>query len=421
MSTRHETRDRYDAVRGFTEELSAPLQIEDHVVQTAWFVSPTKWHLAHTSWFFETFILRPYLSGYAEFHPEYNFLFNSYYNAVGDQHPQASRGMLSRPGVSQIREFRAHVDEAIHRCIEQVDEAQWPEVQRLFEVGFHHEQQHQELLLTDIKHVFANNPLKPAYNPEIAAAIGGAAPDDLQWITFDEGVREIGWEGDGFCFDNEQPRHKTYVQDFALADRLITNREYVAFIEDGGYDTVGLWLSDGWGEVNERGWAAPLYWTERDGAWHQMTLGGERPLDLDEPVTHLSYYEADAFARWYGARLPTEAEWETACAQAAPAEQGTFAEDRRFHPAPDAGEGRLRQMLGDVWEWTASPYVAYPGWTAPEGALGEYNGKFMCNTIVLRGGSCATSRSHIRPTYRNFFAPETRWQFSGVRLAKDHT
>jgi len=403
-------RDRYRDVRAFTDALAAPLRREDMVVQSMPDVSPTKWHLAHTTWFFETFALAPTVHGYAPFHPAYAVLFNSYYETVGEQFPRPRRGLLSRPTVDEVRAYRAHVDASMEALLAgEVPAA----LAAVIEVGLHHEEQHQELLLTDIAHVFSVNPLRPAYHeadPE-GEAPGGEAPP-LRWRAYDEGIREIGHAGDGFCFDNERPRHRVLLERFEIASRPVTNGDYLRFVEDGGYARHELWHSEGWAIVNERGWRAPLYWERRDGAWQSFTPFGMRPLDPAEPVVHASWFEASAYAAWAGARLPTEAEWE-----AFAAEVPAFAADRRFHPRP-VGEGALAGMFGDTWEWTASPYTPYPGFRPLPGALGEYNGKFMANQYVLRGGSCATRRRHVRLTYRNFFPADARWQLSGFRLAR---
>ena len=396
-------------------------------------VSPTKWHLAHTTWFFETFILKKFVPGYRAEIPEYAYLFNSYYNAAGDMHRRDLRGLISRPTLSQAQRYRASVDSHIDDLLSNPDESLLDEMESILVLGFHHEQQHQELLITDIKHVFAQNPLYPVFREgkaRVAAATGrsstppGSQSSPLQFIDFEEGIVEIGHDGDGFAYDNEGPRHQALVPAFSLATRPVTNGEYIAFIEDNGYSRPEFWLSLGWMTVNEQRWNAPLYWTKRDGAWWNFTLSGLHPVDQSEPVTHVSYFEADAYANWAGARLPTEFEWERAALNC-PIE-GNFVETEVFHPvavvsaisADKLGKG-LHQIFGDVWEWTRSAYSPYPGYRAVAGALGEYNGKFMCNQYVLRGGSCATSRTHIRRTYRNFFQPEKRWQFTGIRLARD--
>ena len=407
--------ERYRTVRQFTEQLCETLVPEDYVVQTMEDVSPTKWHLAHVSWFFETFILKPHAAGYEPFDPRYAYLFNSYYVQAGERHCRDKRGYLSRPTVRDVYRFRAHVDEHMQALLASASEAKLREVHRLLEIGLHHEQQHQELLLTDIKHVFSVNPLRPALR-EPKAGPAGPAPT-LQWVSFEEGLYEIGHDGRGFAYDNESPRHRHFLNAFALANRPVTCGEYLDFMADGGYRRAELWLSMGWATVQERAWSEPFYWEEHEGRWYLYTLGGMRAVDPDEPVCHLSYFEADAYARWAGARLPTEHEWEVAAQGAAI--RGNFVEEGHDHPVRAGGEGPLLGLYGDVWEWTRSQYEPYPGYEPAPGALGEYNGKFMCNQFVLRGGSCATSQTHIRPTYRNFFPPESCWQFTGVRLARD--
>jgi ergothioneine biosynthesis protein EgtB len=400
--------------RARSEALCRPLATEDYVVQSMPDVSPPKWHLAHTSWFYETFVLGPLHPGYRPFHPGYNFLFNSYYESVGARHPRSARGLLSRPTVEEVYRYRAYVDAHLRQFVEESGEKEWVDARSLVVLGIHHEQQHQELLVTDIKHILATNPLRPAYLPSDPAP-GRSAPP-LEWREFKGGVHETGYEGEGFAFDNECPRHRVFLNDFQLASRPVTNREYLGFIAEGGYRTPTLWLSDGWRTVQERGWSAPLYWEQVDGEWWMMTLAGICPVVGDEPVCHLSYYEADAYARWAGKRLPREAEWERGAA--GEPVRGNLLEAGRFHPAvAETGAPGLLQLFGDVWEWTASPYAPYPGFQPAPGAVGEYNGKFMCSQLVLRGGSCATPASHIRPTYRNFFPPDARWQFTGLRLA----
>jgi ergothioneine biosynthesis protein EgtB len=410
--------EQYRRVRRLTDSLSRPLATEDMVVQSMPSASPTKWHLAHTTWFFETFVLTGNLPGYEQFDRAFGFLFNSYYNAVGPQYARPHRGVLSRPTVEAVREYRQYVDEAMGRLFSAGESPLPAELVPVIELGIHHEQQHQELLLTDIKHAFGSNPLRPVY---VARDAGVVAPaPDLNWIEMEAGVQRIGHEIDAFSFDNETPGHRVFLEAFALADRLVTCDEYLAFIEDDGYRRPDLWLSAGWDVVRERGWQAPLYWERAEEDWQLMTLAGMRALEASEPVCHVSFYEADAYARWAGARLPTEFEWEAAARDNVPA--GNFVESGRFHPASAPPSGDLpvpRQMFGDVWEWTGSQYRPYPGYEPPEGALGEYNGKFMSNQFVLRGGSCATPQTHIRTTYRNFFPPDARWQFSGIRLARD--
>ena len=426
---------RFHAVRDFTDGLCRDLAPEDCVVQSMPEVSPTKWHLAHTTWFFETFILKQFVPGHQSVVPEYAFLFNSYYNAAGAMHRRDLRGLISRPTVDQTRRYRAEIDFGIDNLLNQANEKLFEKIAPLIILGIHHEQQHQELLITDIKHVLAQNPLHPVFKKGRARSPSASADRPRRFIEFDEGVVEIGHNGSGFSYDNEGPRHRALVLAFSLADRLITNGEYLEFMADHGYSRPEFWLSLGWQTVNEQRWEAPLYWEKRDGEWSNFTLSGFRPVGKDEPVTHLSYFEADAFANWSGARLPTEFEWERAAAEIEI--DGNFVESERFHPAaippmpsPQSSpsgrggreapsEGELHQMFGDVWEWSRSSYSPYPGYRAEPGALGEYNGKFMCNQYVLRGGSCATSRTHIRKTYRNFFQPDKRWQFTGIRLARD--
>ena len=405
---------RLETVRRRTLDLAEPLSAEDQCVQSMTDASPTKWHLAHTSWFFETFVLKPYAKGYQEFHPRYNYLFNSYYEQVGPRHERPKRGLLSRPALSDIHAFREHVELALREFLD-AGGSEYPDVVALVELGCHHEQQHQELILTDIKHALSCNPLMPVYQPPRPRDASRTRAWD--WIDHGGGLIEIGRSDDGFTFDCEGPRHKVWLEPFRLASRPVTNGEFVAFIEDGGYERAEVWLSSGWATCCERGWQAPLYWDRADdGDWRIFTLSGLRPLDPDAPVCHVSFYEADAYARWAGKRLATEAEWEVIATPLTPA--GNFAGSREFHPVPARGEG-LRQIYGDVWEWTSSAYCPYPGFLPPAGAVGEYNGKFMSGQMVLRGGSCATPEGHVRPTYRNFFYPSDRWQFSGIRLADD--
>jgi ergothioneine biosynthesis protein EgtB len=404
------------ATRAQTEKLCETLETEDYVVQSVSDVSPPKWHLAHTTWFFENFVLDPNDSGYERFHPMYHYLFNSYYNLAGKYHPRVKRGILSRPTVSQIYDYRKQVTESTASLLERANEELLQTLGDVVTLGINHEQQHQELLVTDIKHILWCNPLEPVYRERMIEPSQGPAP--LGWIESQGGLHEIGFEGDGFHFDNELPRHKTYLEDYRIANRLVTNGEYLEFIADGGYQRPELWLSDGWYTVNEERWDCPMYWEERDGEWWNFTLSGMRKVDPNEPVVHVSHYEADAFARWAGKRLPTEPEWEHA-ATGMPHE-GNFVDDERYHPVPatlDGGEAS-KQFFGDVWEWTSSAYLPYPGFEPLPGAIGEYNGKFMSSQMVLRGGSCATPKNHIRDTYRNFFQPNLRWQFMGFRLAE---
>ena len=409
---------RFRAVRDFSIRLCRGLQPEDYVVQSMPDVSPTKWHLAHTTWFFETFVVKVWIQRYRSEVPQYAFLFNSYYNAAGEMHRRDLRGLISRPTVQETYRYRQSIDECVTALVEGADDALLAEIEPVLILGIHHEQQHQELLVTDIKHVFAQNPLYPVFEKsEIAIEEQKVAPQNF--VEFAEEIALIGHEGSAFSYDNEGPRHRALVNRFSLSTRLVTNGEYLAFIEAGGYTRPEFWLSLGWTTVQEQRWNAPLYWEKRDGAWWNFTLSGFRPVNDSEPVTHISYFEADAYANWDGARLPTEFEWERASV-GLPIE-GNFVDMNRFHPAPSPqnGQGELQQMYGDVWEWTRSAYLPYPGYRAASGALGEYNGKFMCNQMVLRGASCATSRDHMRATYRNFFPPDKRWQFTGLRLARD--
>lgn len=407
----------YCSVRRCTEQLCEPLATEDYVVQSMPDASPVKWHLAHTSWFFETFVLAQHLPGYHPFHPQFAVLFNSYYNAAGPRWPRAQRGLLSRPTVRQVYAYRAHVDAGMAELFQPSHCNVLAQVARAVVLGLNHEQQHQELILTDVKHVLAGNPLHPVYRPPLAP--NGQHPR-ADWVRFPAGLVTIGHEGNGFAFDNESPRHQVYLRGYRLANLLVTNGEYMVFLRDRGYERPELWLSDGWATRQAQGWNAPLYWVQQGEEWFVMTLGGLRPVDATEPVCHVSFYEADAYARWAGARLPSEAEWEAAAATAPVA--GHFLEGGQYHPAAAVARddrGPLFQLYGDAWQWTASPYIGYPGYVPLPGALGEYNGKFMCNQFVLRGASCATPRTHARCTYRNFFPPEARWQFTGIRLAQD--
>jgi ergothioneine biosynthesis protein EgtB len=414
---RQALRARFQDTRQFSEGLCAPIAAEDYVVQSMPDCSPTKWHLAHVSWFFETFLLTPNVEAYRSPDSDYVYLFNSYYNAVGDKYPRPRRGMISRPTVAEVYRYRAHVDEHVLDLLECSDDADLGKLAPIVTLGVNHEQQHQELILTDLKHMLSHNPIHPVYVERAPEA--QTAPAPVKWTSYPEGVRWIGHAGDSFAFDNEEPRHREFVHAFQLASRPATNADYLEFMRDGGYQRSDLWLSMGWATVQQDGWESPLYWEQRDGEWWQFTLSGFRPVNPAEPVTHISYFEADAFARWAGGRLPTEAEWEVA-AEGIPLD-GNYADSGRFHPQPlqTTDDTVPAQMFGDVWQWTQSSYAAYPGFRTAPGALGEYNGKFMCNQYVLRGGSCATPRSHIRPTYRNFFPPDARWQFSGLRLAKD--
>lgn len=424
---------RYPSVRAQTEHLALPLSAEDQTVQSMEDVSPTKWHRAHTSWFFETFLLERSVRGYRPYHPAYRYLFNSYYEAVGTRHPRPARGVISRPGVAEVAAYRAHVDQSMAQLLDRApdEETEW-----LVDLGLHHEQQHQELLLMDAKHVLSCNPLQPVYRPLPMQADGAGdgrramAPAGTGngagggWIEHSGGLAELGHEGEGFAFDNEGPRHTVALEPFAVSASPVSCGEWAAFVDDGGYRRPELWLSDGWATVNAEGWQAPLYWTETDTGWQVFTLHGPKPLAAEEPVVHVSYYEADAFARWAGARLPTEAEWEVA--SLASSVPGDAVAAARFleagdatavlHPGPTGVGGGL---MGEVWQWTSSAYSPYPGFHPAPGAVGEYNGKFMINQMVLRGGCCVTPAGHMRPTYRNFFPPAARWPFSGLRLAAD--
>ncbi len=449
--------DQYNEVRAVSVALARPLSPEDCQVQSMPDASPVKWHLAHTTWFFETFILSVFKPNYVAYSPAYRVLFNSYYNAIGEKHPRAARGMLSRPPLSDVLAYREHVDQAMRALYASHSHA-GDELDGLMRIGINHEQQHQELILTDVKHMLSCNPLAPAYLPPSATRLSaggdsGAAPaiEPLTWTEFAGGVVSIGYSPDAddsadentymtrqdaasdarapaairtarpaFTFDNESPRHQVFLQPYSLANRLVTQGEYLAFMRDGGYERAELWLSAGWDTVAAQGWIAPMYWSKDGDAWRQFTLHGLRDLDLNAPVTHISYFEADAYARWSGARLPKEAEWEHAAALFGEpdADRDNLQESGHYAPvAARPGQGMV-QLFGDAWEWTSSSYEAYPGFRTPEGAVGEYNGKFMCNQYVLRGGSCVTPASHLRATYRNFFPTDARWQFSGIRLAR---
>ncbi len=410
------------ATRKLSLDIAEPLTAEDMVVQAMDDASPTKWHLAHTSWFFETFILTPHVNGYRPFDESFAYCFNSYYESAGPRHARPRRGLLTRPTAEEVFAYRRYVDDALRELFAS-GEAETPVIAPLLALGQAHEQQHQELMLTDILALFAASPLRPHYRAGRAPAPHARTPA-ANWRAFEGGVFEIGHDGRGFAFDNEGPRHTALVHPFSIADRLVTNGEWLEFMADGGYDTATLWLSDGWTHAQREGWRAPLYFEERDGAWMQMSLDGLLPVDPGAPVAHVSYYEADAFARWAGKRLPTEFEWEVAAAQAQKTPAGVRANtlgSGALRPLPaGAGEGLL-QMAGDAWQWTMSAYQPYPGYRAPSGALGEYNGKFMVSQQVLRGASCVTPDNHSRITYRNFFYPWQRWQFCGLRLADDAT
>jgi ergothioneine biosynthesis protein EgtB len=418
MDAREQMGQRLQQVRSTTLRLAEPLSEEDAMVQSMPDASPAKWHMAHTTWFFETFILAKYLEGYRAFDPAFRFLFNSYYKTLGGHPVRAQRGLFSRPSFIEVLRYRRYVDEGMSRLLAR---APSPEVLELVELGIQHEQQHQELLLTDILHAFWSQPLQPCYAPPHNAGQSVAAP--LRWIDHAGGTVEIGAGSEGFAFDNERPRHAVLLAPYRLASRLATNGEYLDFMHDNGYQRPELWLSDGWDVVCRDGWQAPLYWERVEDGWHEFGLHGSVPLNLAAPVCHVSYFEADAFARWRQARLPLESEWE--CAAKGRAIAGNLLEGRQLEPQPCADDGTKSvreeesQLFGDVWEWTASAYLAYPGFRPAAGAVGEYNGKFMCNQFVLRGGSLATPASHIRASYRNFFTPHARWQFTGIRLASD--
>ncbi len=413
-------RDHYARVRRQTAVLIENLSEEDCLVQSMPDASPIKWHLAHTSWFFETFVLPAIDNDYSVFDSAYGYMFNSYYNTVGSMHPRPARGLLTRPSLKTVVAYRTHVDDHIDALLASDDGHDLGPTREVLLLGLHHEQQHQELILTDIKHAFSCNPTYPAYDPARLSARSTRTREAIErrWIARSESISQIGHRDDGFAFDNESPRHRQVVEAYEISSRPSTVGEYLAFMNDGGYRRPELWLSDGWAVVNERDWRAPQYWVDREGEWMHFTLGGLTQPRETEPITHLSYYEADAFARWSEARLPTEAEWELVADEAEIT--GNFVESRRYHPIESKETPRhASAIFGDVWEWTASPYRPYPGYIAPPGALGEYNGKFMSSQMVLRGGSCATPQSHVRATYRNFFPPDARWQFSGVRLARD--
>ena len=414
----------YRQVRALTEDLAAPLSAEDQTVQSMPDVSPTKWHRAHTTWFFETFVLEPFVAGYVEHHPAYRFLFNSYYEAVGERYPRPMRGVVTRPGIAEVALYRAAVDEAV---LELLGRGPGDAVAGLVELGLHHEQQHQELLLMDVKHVLSCNPMHPAYIEDKGDKEGAVAADGAPsapaaaggWLTHDGGLVEIGHGGSGFAFDNESPRHAVYLEPFALSALPVTAGQWLEFVEDGGYERADLWLSDGWAAVGAQGWEAPLYWRRSADGWRVFTLTGERPVDPDEPVVHVSYDEADAYARWAGGRLPTEAEWEALAIvePSPPGSSGGFLGSWALHPR--AVGSAPPSLYGDVWQWTSSAYSPYPGFHPAAGAVGEYNGKFMVGQYVLRGGCAVTPEDHVRPTYRNFFPPAARWAFGGLRVAKD--
>jgi ergothioneine biosynthesis protein EgtB len=410
----------FTATRKATETFAAPLAIEDYMLQAMDDVSPTKWHLAHVSWFFETFLLKPHLTGYKPIAESYEYLFNSYYNAVGPQYHRPSRGLISRPTVAEVYAYRKHVDDHMLALFEQADDGLAATIAPIVELGINHEQQHQELMVTDLKYNLAINPLRPVYHDRVIPK--GAATPTLGWVEHAGGVVQTGWSNAGFAFDHETPRHDTLLHPHRIASRLVTNGEYLAFMADGGYENHEHWLSQGWGKIKAEGWKSPLYWELIDDEWWLFTLSGMQKIDEHAPVVHVSYFEADAFARWAGKRLPSEDEWEHH-AEKQPI-SGNFADNGLYHPVPlDTGDGapagEIAQLYGDVWEWTGSAFLSYPGFKPLDGGLGEYNGKFMMSQMVLRGGSVATPQNHMRSTYRNFFYPPDRWQFKGFRLAED--
>jgi len=419
LESRQAILSQFRNVRETSERLAAPLTPEDWMLQSMTETSPVKWNLAHTSWFFETFILKIYQSDYTPFHPKFGYLFNSYYNQIGKMHPRPERGMISRPSAEDILNYRHYVADAVTHLVETASDNIIKQIAPLIALGVAHEEQHQELLLTDIKHALFQNPLLPAAYEE-SVRVQSRPLQALKWEQMEGGICEIGNPGGEFAFDNEGPRHKVYLHPFELANRPVTNGEFINFIEDGGYDNPVHWLSDAWEMLKQEAWRAPLYWRQDKNEWREYTLFGERQINLDAPVCHVSFYEACAYASWANARLPTEFEWEAA-ASLYPREGHFLTNGAPSAPAPADNFDRLAQLFGDVWEWTASPYVAYPGFVAPEGAVGEYNGKFMSGQMVLKGGSCATPVAHMRNSYRNFFPPQARWQFSGFRLARDCT
>lgn len=412
LTDRESLIERFRSVRARSEAICAPLETEDYQIQSIIETSPPKWHIAHVTWFFETFVLPHFEPRYQVFDDDFAYLFNSYYETVGAMHPRPARGLLSRPAVQCVFDYRAYVDQAVTALIDTANEQVFSDLAFRIELGLNHEQQHQELLLMDIKHNLSVNPLRPAYREDL---VHRTVPvRDARWIERSGELREIGHDGDGFAFDNETPRHHVLTRDHLLADRLITNGEYLEFIVDGGYDDPALWLADGWFLIRDKGWRHPLYWEQRGDEWHEFTLGGLRAMDPGQPVCHISYYEADAFARWAGKRLPLEEELESVLDEQPVS--GNFVENDNLHPQTAGGSG---QWWGDLWCWTASPYSPHPRFKPLEGSMGEYNGKFMANQMVLKGGCCATPVGHVRASYRNFFYPHDRWAFGGIRLAAD--
>jgi ergothioneine biosynthesis protein EgtB len=410
LNTRQELIACYQRIRNTSAAICAPLSLDDYQIQSIVETSPPKWHLAHVTWFFETFLLQDFLTNYQPFNPDFSYLFNSYYQTLGNMHARAKRGLLSRPTVEQVYHYRTEIDKRMIDLLAEIDESQWQKFSFLVTLGLHHEQQHQELLFMDIKHNLWSNPLQPAYMDRPRQS--NEFPGILQWEQRQGGLVTIGFDADSFAFDNERPRHKVWLEPHRLSSRLVTNAEYQDFMEDGGYERPELWLSDGWHHIRKNQWKSPLYWEKQEDQWYEFTLYGLDALNPATPVAHVSYYEADAFAHWAGKRLPLEAELERKLLEIPL--KGHFSDCGFFHP--QAGEG---QYYGSLWEWTASPYLAYPGFKPWQGGVGEYNGKFMCNQWILRGGSCITPLDHIRPTYRNFFYPHDRWQFAGIRLAED--
>lgn len=419
MALRQQLLHAYKTVRSKTKDICKPLATEDYVIQSIDDVSPPKWHLAHTSWFFENFILMPFNTAYPQFHPLFHHLFNSYYYTVGNPYPRFRRGILSRPTVETIYEYRRHIDKHVTEFIEVAPHETLLKLQSILYLGLNHEEQHQELLLMDIKHNFSLDPNFPAFLAQVVKHDSHFTP--LHFVANEGGVIEIGYEGENFCFDNELPRHQMILKPFSVASRLVTNGEYVEFIESGAYQKPEGWLADGWECIQKSNWQAPLYWKKIENEWYAFTLGGLKKIDLNEPVSHISYYEADAYATFRGCRLPTEAEWEYHTYLHHQIQNGNFLENGLYHPIAISAKtnNKMHQLLGDLWEWTSSSYSPYPGYKPLHGPLGEYNGKFMSSQMVLRGGSCVTPKQHVRLSYRNFFQPDKRWQFSGIRLAKD--
>lgn len=420
LKDRSTLKESYTSIRHTTEDLVQPLEIEDYIVQSAKHISPPKWHLAHTTWFFEAFVLQPYKE-YTVFNRDFEFILNSYYEDLGQFLERDFRGAVSRPNVKVILDYRKYVDDQVLSLIDSISAEKWIEVSDLIELGLHHEQQHHEGLLADIKFNFWMNPFHPAYVPAVEQSLDNSVESaKTEWIKFPGGLVEIGYEGNGFSFDNETPRHKTWLAPYQLSAQLVTNADMLQFIEQGGYQTHEYWLSDGWDIVQEKNWQAPLYWQKKEGIWHEFTLSGLKPVHEAEPVCHASFYEAYAFAKWAGKRLPTEAEWEHAVTSLNIPVEGNFMEKGFYHPVPRQDHTfDLMQVYGDVWEWTMSAYTPYPGSKPLDGAASEYNHKFMFNKMVLKGGSCATPSSHLRPTYRNYFPLDCRKQCSGIRLADD--